>query len=1227
MKRDSSHFQCEGYRPFKPFEISNIPLEGTHLVEANAGTGKTYALSGLFLRLILDEGLSPAEILVVTYTRAATQELRERIRKMIRDALASISRDLPVDPSLERLMARQRNKDSSLNALSKALRELDEAAIFTIHGFCQRLLQENAFETGSLFDVELITDEQSLHREIVEDFWRNHVYRAEPEFVHYLFEKKILPEKMLKTLGSALKHPHICVVPKITDPRLNTLDDYRKTLGALKEMWPDTKEAVRMLLMDTGIKGHAYGVATSRNGTVPGRQLKINALIAGMDQFLALERPLFPPFSDIEKFSAGKLADSMKKGFLPPEHAVFDLCHRFLVQKNALLKEMDQYLISLKNRLFQYGLSERSDRKARLNVRAYDDLLTDTLSALEGQGKEAFMRAARSMYRAALIDEFQDTDTVQYRIFATLFGTGKTSLFFIGDPKQAIYGFRGADVVTYLKASDAVSERHTLLKNWRSEPGLVKAVNTVFSRIESPFVHPGIAYSPSEIHDNGESPLLRVEGDTAAQLRLWLVQTPEGEDSSTPLPKNRAWPVILGSLATETARLITLGREGKAFVGDEPLSEKHIAVLVRKNREARWVQDALARIKVQSVLFNAGDLFETREALEIERILQGVAEPNRSGGIRAALATDIMGLNGENIHGLSKDEDAWYEWIYAFREYHRIWEERGFTSMFRRLMAREKIRSRLLAFPDGERRLTNLLHLGEVLQRAALDGDLGINALVKWLSRRLEAPTREGEEHLLRLESDEAAVKIVTVHKSKGLEYPVVFCPFLWDGRWAGEKEVMYHDPDRDLKLTLDLGSEAFKSHEALAREEALAENLRLLYVAMTRAKHRCYVAWGRIKDAETSSLAYVLHSRDPGHGSHIVERTAEAFRSLSHEGLIADLKKLEQESGGSIEVSPLSADHRSIQEKILEKSETLQCRTFSGRIARDWKITSFSSLTSRRDSGVDLPDHDGLPADEGPSKRDREETAGEPVSGIFAFPKGAKAGTCLHDILERLDFREKQSAFIRELVTARLLAHGFESHWNETIGEMLKKVLSASLDPGDPGLKLLEIDQQDRLTELEFLFPLKRIAAGELKRLFSAHGGPELPHDLPEALGRLQFSPQRGFMKGFMDLVFRWNGRFYLVDWKSNFLGDRVADYGPIGLEKAMMEGQYFLQYHLYTLALDRYLRVRLPEYRYEDHFGGAYYIFLRGVEPGRGPEFGIFRDRPSPGLIDAMRKALIAS
>jgi exodeoxyribonuclease V beta subunit len=1209
----------------KEFDILRIPLEGTRLVEANAGTGKTYALSGLFLRLILEHNLSPGEILVVTYTRAATQELRDRIRRMIRQAIDFFSRGIAVDPFVERLAMGQPDRGRSVDALTRALRGLDEAAIFTIHGFCQRLLQENAFETGSLFDVELVTLEQFLDQEIVEDFWRNHICTADPELVHYLFHKKWSTDILLRILGPGLKHPYIRIVPQIRPSVLHALDDYRKTLDALRKSWPGARDDVRTLLMDPGIKGNAYGVTKTAAASSSPRELKVGAMMAAMDQFLGAYRPLFPPFADIEKFSAGKLAASMKKGCPSLHHECFDLCDRLWEQKSVLAEEMDRELIFLKSRLFDYVREERLKRKTLRNIRTYQDLLTDSLAALEHRGKESFVRAARSKYRAALVDEFQDTDPVQYRIFKSLFEHEKTPLFYIGDPKQAIYSFRGADVVTYLKAADTVSDTSTLRTNWRSGPDLVRAINALFCGIERPFVYPEIAYVPSKSAEEGCRDSLHVEGGDAAPLRICLLRPPEGEDLSGPLPKKKAWPVILEFVANEIARLVNLGRTGKAFIGEEPLSEKHIAVLVRKNREAQQVQDALRRVNIPSILYNAGDIFGTREAFETALVLQAVAEPGNEGHIKAALATDMMGMRGEDIQALSDGEGIWEQRVFDFREYQRTWEEQGFIRMFRGLLTREKVRVRLLAFPDGERRLTNLLHLGEVLHRAALEERLGLNALTTWLFRKMQDPSQEAEEHLLRLETDEKAAKIVTVHKSKGLEYPVVFCPSLWDGGSSPGNDVICHDPQNNRQLTMDLGSEQRESRETVAREELLAENLRLLYVAVTRAQHRCYVVWGLIRDVESSALAYVLHARHAGDEEGAVERARKALQSRSWESLAEDLSRLEQDSAGTIAVKDLAVGQWSGPAGKAAVRARLEGRIFSAEIPKDWKISSFSSLSSESRLDADTPDYDFTFPPEPSPEEEMEEKRLHPVSGIFAFPKGARAGTCLHDILEHLDFAQAGENGARGLIADKLSRYGFEEKWVDAVEEMVQKLISAPLDPGDPDLTLEKITAGDRLNELEFMFPLKRTAPHVLQRLFATHGGPELDHQVPEELERLHFSPVRGFLKGFMDLVFQWNGRYYLVDWKSNFLGDTVEDYGPAGLREAMKEGRYTLQYHLYTLALDRYLRVRLPEYRYENEFGGAFYVFLRGVDPTRGADFGIFRDLPSPDLVRAMRETLI--
>ncbi len=1208
----------------KEFDITRISLEGTHLVEANAGTGKTYALSGLFLRLILEKDCSPGEILVVTYTRAATQELRDRIAQMLRQAIAYISKSAPVPRSVESVLRRQRDPDHARETLIRALRDLDEAAIFTIHGFCQRFLEENAFETGSLFDTELLTNEEALDEEIVDDFWRNHICTAEPELVDYLFSQKWDIKRFFQSLSAGLRHPYIRIIPTAKDhPGLPALKDYRKTIEALRKQWPEARAAVGSLLMDPGIKGNIYGVVGK--GRPSPRQLKVAVIVAAMDQFLAMDRPLFPPIPEIEKLSADKLAASMRKGYPPPVHQIFSSCARLWQQKNLLMEEMGKKLTFLKRDLFHYILKERTERKGKRNVRGYQDLLMDSFSALKQKGSERVLTAVRARYRAALIDEFQDTDPIQFRIFDGIFGKGNVPLFYIGDPKQAIYGFRGADVVTYMEAARAVPETATLRMNWRSEPNLVEAVNNLFSGIDRPFVYPEIGYTPSAAAEERRSRPLRMTGGAGAPLRMCLLRHPRGEDSSSPLAKKKAWPSILKFVAREVARLVDLGRSRKALLGDEPLSERHIAVLVRKNSEARMVQECLREVKIPSVLYNAGNIFETVEAREIGVILQAIAEPRNEDHMRAALTTDTMGVEGAEMETLSLQESGWEHRMLDFREYHRIWEEQGFIPLFRRLLAREKVRQRLLAFSDGERRLTNILHLGELLHGAALEERLGMKGLVTWLFRRIEDRLNGGDEQLLKLETDEEAVKIVTIHKSKGLEYPVVFCPSLWDGGQRRGEDIIYHDPDNNRQLTLDLGSEGKERYKRVAEDEELSENLRLLYVALTRAQHRCYVVWGWIKDAEKSPLAYILHRSHCDGENTLSEHSKQASRILGGEQIEKDLFRLEKNSKGTIAVETLQTAAWPLSEKPSKKASSLFGRDFGRSLQRDWKITSFSSLSSGHKVEADLPDYDASFPGEPSEKTEEPEPERESAVDMFAFPKGARAGTCLHDILERVDFMAAHHPDARNLIAEKLHSYGFEEKWVDTVHELVQRVLAVPLHPGEPDLVLRNIGPKDRLHELEFLYPVKRITPNSLEKCFRVHGGPHLADGVPEEMGRLVFSPVKGFLKGFIDLVFHWKGKFYLVDWKSNFLGHRIQDYGPDGLRTAMAEGHYVLQYHLYVLALDRYLKMRSPGYRYEDFFGGIFYLFLRGMDPVRGSDFGIFRDKPSPALVAAMGEMLI--
>ena len=1218
----------------KYFDLLTSPLEGTNLIEASAGTGKTYAIAGLFLRLILEKNLSINEILVVTFTVPATEELKDRIRIKLREAIEAFNGARIADSFLIDLVRRHTDPKTALRNLGEALRSFDQAAIFTIHGFCRRILHENAFESGSLFDTELVTDQENLKREIVDDFWRTHFYTASSLFVNYAINKKFNSENLLSLLANRHAQPYLKIIPQVDIPDTSAQEKgFLNIFNKTRKAWQSSRAEVEKILTDDeGLNRSKYSKA------------KIPVWIRCMDDVMSTggNNPIL--FQNFKKFTSSEINGAVKNDHILPSHPFFELCERLREKQGELEKIFNQRLMGLKVALFHYVHDELIKRKGEKNIQFFDDLLLKVYRALQETDGEALARAIGNKFRAALIDEFQDTDPIQYAIFMKVFGSKKNTLFLIGDPKQAIYSFRGADIFAYMDAAGDVESRFTLGKNWRSDPDLITAINTIFTKVDRPFVYEEIPFQSVAPAANKGSESLIIDNKKESPLHLWFLDANKITKSDKAINKTQARELISKAVANEISRLISLGRSDRALLGKNPLREGDIAVLVRTHYEAHTMQKALAALNIPSVLYTTENLFDSHEALEMERVMAGISEPNNAGLLKAALTTDMMGVKGEELDDLIQEEAGWEKWLVKFRHYHDLWGNHGFIQMFRHLLVQEKILTRLMPLPDGERRNTNLLHLAEVLHQTSIERRLCMAGLLKWLSEQRDPSTPRLDEHQLRLESDENAVKLATVHKSKGLEYPVVFCPFGWAGSKIKKNNnpFTFHDSLNHMRLTLDLGSPAMDENRILAEKEELAENLRLLYVALTRARSRCYFVWGRFRDAETSAPAYLFHQQGSWKGENVVHSAEERLKSLSDEDMRAELKILVDASDGIIRLSEMPTETREKYSPLPDKKVVLSSRTFSGNIDRQWHISSFTSLVSGQQYGAELADHDAInpPARHRHDLRDLKEAGGphtysqkdfeesiieEGPSGIFSFPRGTKAGTCLHDIFEHLDFVQKDTSVIKKLVSNKLIEYGFELIWQETLYDMIRKVLSVPLEPERSDFTLSHIRSQDRINELGFYFPLKSISTKKLNNIFAKYAGPELSKDFPERIERLDFTPVRGFMRGFIDMVFQFQGQFYLIDWKSNLLGSGLEYYDQTGLAKAMKDELYSIQCHIYTVALNQYLRLRLPCYTYETHFGGAYYIFLRGVDPNKGTEFGIYRERPSGKFINKLCTNLI--
>lgn len=1101
--------------------------EGAVLIEASAGSGKTFTIAFLVLRLLLERAeLTIDRILVTTFTELATAELRGRIRERLREALAVFRGEKTEDELLLRLREGHRDHHAAAARIEAALLNFDEAPIYTIHGFCQRVLAERAFESGTLFDAELLTNQRELLREIVHDFWRRRFYTGERLPARLALRGKISTGQLFKDIEELTKNPDLAVRPDPYRSYSEIAADLAQELKDLRDAWRKEEASIRELF-----RAPAWAKYEHENVSYMKQMLdQLAECVSGKDGSLEC----------FEKLAASAVHKNTRAGSAHPQSPVFDLCEKI----TALTAELTA---ALRAEFFAYARAQLRERKLTRNVISYEDLLTRLDEALARPGGEDLAASIRSRYQAALIDEFQDTDPVQYSIFSRIYRGSSAPVAFIGDPKQAIYSFRGADVFTYVNAARETPRQFTLGTNWRSESRLVAAVNTIFSQRPDAFLLEEIPFEPIAASTRADDTPLLLDGQREAPFQIW-----------TSSKKNEPQE----SVATEIVRLLT----SDAAIGKDKLDPRHLAVLASTNAQAAKIQEALRARDVPSVLYSSANIFNSREAQELRDLLAAVVQPGHERIVRAAFATDALGRTGNEIDRLARDDSGWEVELLRFQQHHELWRDNGFIQMSRELSATHGVRQRLLCFPDGERRLTNFLHLIEILHRACVEQRLGMNGLLNWLGQQMQGtPFADREEHELRLESDEKAVRIITVHKSKGLEFDVVFCPFVW---WNGATRAAFHDPEAGWRLTLDLTDR--EAHKAEREREALAENLRLFYVALTRAKHRCIMVWHANEKADKSACARLLGSG-------------------TQPGLVPS---------DDIEVAPLPLPNESTYRAAKEPALRLVPRAFRGVIDRSWGVASFSRLISGRET--DRSD-EGLLIESA-----TEEVEVAPLEGMHAFPKGMRAGTCLHSILELLDFRELATA--PEIIGRKLRSFGIDG-FNEEMLELVRDLAALPLSPDR--FTLADIKEEARFAELEFTFPIHAFTTAKLAAIFGK--------EIPARIDRLRFNPISGYMNGSIDLVLEHGERFYFIDWKSNWLGPTRAAYLRSAMQAEMDRHFYILQLCIYTVALHRYLRLRQPGYDYDRHFGGAFYVFLRGINPAQ-PESGIYHQRLPRAFVEKL-------
>ncbi|MEA2119951.1 exodeoxyribonuclease V subunit beta [Halovibrio sp. HP20-50] len=1208
--------------PLNPF---TLPLHGSRLIEASAGTGKTFTIALLYVRLVLGghrvdddtafiRPLTPPEILVVTFTNAATQELRERIRNRLVEA-ADVFRAEDVDEGADPLLLQLRDQydpatwSACSRRLALAAEWMDEAAVSTIHSWCYRMLREHAFDSGSLFSLNLENDQRELEQEVVRDYWRSFYYPLDSDALGIVTRYWKSPDDLHAPLQRLLPESEALgdEKPEPSETLAATQAERAAKLNELKAPWPawldELVPALEEAATRKAFKGQSFNAKSRANW--------LGALREWCDT--EADRPALTDAA-WKRMTPDGMADIWKDG-APPCPQAWEALAQLPKALDALPEPRNDLLIHAVQ-WCRARLEREQERRAEMGP---NDLLTHLDRALKGPNKEALAAQIQRQFPVALIDEFQDTDPIQYRIFNAVYDVATprrdSAILLIGDPKQAIYAFRGADIFTYLQARQDTDGRHvTLGTNFRSSRAMVAAVNHCFSYADQ---HDAGAFLFRD--DGGGNPLpfnpvnakgtkdtLILKGKPLPAMTLWPLESDE------PLSKTAYQTEMAERCASHMAELLEAGRKqqagfAKGFAkaaddrGDNeeqsltPLAPSDMAVLVNGLQEARAIRLALASRGIKSVYLSDHDkVFSSPIAPQLAIWLRACAEPQANSRqaeakLRAALATPVMGLSLDALDHLNQSELAWEARVEQFSDYHRLWQRQGVLPLVRRLMVDFDIAARLLGeFAEGERLLTDLLHLGEMLQHASQELD-GEHALIRFLAEAIADPDSHGDSHKLRLESDADLVKVVTIHKSKGLEYPLVFLPFIANHRPVSDTDLplRWHDSDGTLQLSLS----ADEATLATADRERLGEDLRKLYVALTRARHATWLGLAPLKGSENSAIGHLING-------------GKAIAPSAFTHALGELVK-----GSDIDLSA-APELTSLRFTPAPEQQALGNARTPLRPAREqWWIASYSAL--RTSGAVSEVMHGAAqptptPEPTTPQEATTLEVLDEPHDNainteafhLHRFPRGPGPGTFLHGLLEwagQLGFNKalEAPAAREDMLRRRVQLRGWQA-WHDTLTGWLEELLATPLplplskpSEGDQ-VALCELESYQ--VELEFWFAAHQVQTRKLDELVSNHLLPGVSRPVLDA------DTLNGMLKGFIDLAFEHGGRFYVLDWKSNYLGSDDSAYTTEALRNAMLEKRYDLQAALYLLALHRLLKARLPDYDPHQHLGGSMTVFLRG-------------------------------
>ena len=1135
-----------------PLNVFELKFSGHHVVEAAAGTGKTYSITSLYVRALVEKRLLPSQILVLTFTNDATSELKLRLRKRILDIVHYSENEDNADDFVVQYSSTLTEQQK--NHLSKCLTYFDEAAIYTIHGFCQRILSEHHLEFNVSSNFNLKTDIYPIIEDASDLFWEHFFFQSKPKtrFQKWVLNKLNVqfqnPDKLIELIKPLVLNSSIEI-----EQNLHSFDDYKHYFKDAHILYSE----IKAIYLNERIDFLEFFYSNALNKKIYKHK---EELLSKFEEWLNQKELQLLDYKNLYLFGEDMLNKYLNKSYEIPSFKLFSIVQKYLSNLD-ILSEIDFVFKSQAVYAIRKNLVDLKNSRGILD---YQDLLILIKEGIQ-RSKTLSEKLARR-FPIAFIDEFQDTDNIQYSIFKSIYSNyDKSCLVMIGDPKQAIYQFRGADIHSYLSAKNYVTDTnvYSLSHNYRSSKSLIKGINSIFNGAENAFLFNDVTFTPAFFPDQRTD--ITVLSKTSNVSPLTFIRFNEQKK-----PISEVRTELAHSVAFESIKLLHSDIE----INQKPILPKDITVLVDTHNNGQLVQDILYQYGLKSVIHGNESVFNTIESDQLFIILYAFAHPHSQGYIKSALISNFFGHDATFLLELAENEELRNKYHSLFLEMNKQWAKKGLKAIFRFLEYDFDIFKHIASTPNYERSITNYKHLRELLLKAESKEVFSIFGLIRYFRNKRDTVSKNpSEDEVLRLESDQDLIQIVTHHASKGLEYNIVFCPFLWNFRIKTPKTPILSD---GITQTGFLNSKSNEFGNALTKNiiDEKAEKIRIAYVALTRAKAMCFVYINEIITKKQNTVFSAI--------GHLTSNNEELNILIQHNEVV--------------ETKEIEIDHLLNYTSDNDELKKITHQVFNRENLDEFdRFYSFSSLTQYHTQGGIVED---LVYD---FDIDYIEKKNEDIDifNKFSLPKGKTTGILLHNIFEKINFSDPST--FEPVIKQQMEILAFESVWESTIKHIINNTVNHQLIHN---LSLSKIHNIDRIVEMEFNFPINKLDAN---KLFNVLG---LENKQPS-------SNYKGFMKGFIDLIFRWKGKYYILDYKSNHLGNSESSYLMDELSREMNHSNYILQYHIYLIAFLRFIRTKNPLFDYENEFGGIIYLFLRGIHPIK-PTSGVYFDKPKVALLN---------